>query len=341
MPDSANAPQISVILPVHNGESRLEACLDALCAQTAESMEIIAIDDGSTDSSPAILDGYPDPRLTVVHQARSGVWGARITGISLARGEWVAFCDADDIPHPDLYSCLLESARANHAQMAVCAYRRMDARTGNLLAVEMTPRSTTLKPAQDPVGFAAINTALWNKMFRMDAVRSCLAVRGVAGQDKPRLMEDMVLIASTAGRVDQVSFVKEPLYDYFVHPGSSMRTLSASDARTVAQWLKLVREDVSDDVRACVDVMAFVHLGVSAVDNLIRTASRPELNDYLRWVRTTLTRDFPRYTTRARSSTPVILRLRIARAMFRLGLLVPAMRFLDLVTRHANREVKW
>jgi len=342
MPDSANTPQISVVLPVYNGETKLEACLDALLAQTIDSMEIIAVDDGSTDSSPAILDRYAqsDPRVHVTHQDNRGVWSARLTAISLAKGQWLAFCDADDIPHPRLYESLLACAGTNHAQMAVCAYRRMDARTGALMGVEMVAHDN-LKPYEDPVGFASINTALWNKVFDMDVVRSSLVVRETPHPEAPRLMEDMILIASMLNHIDTVSFVDQALYDYFVHPGSSMRTLSTDDARTVAQWLKLVRADMDDDVRAGIDVMAFVHLGVSALDNLIRTASRRQIHDYLSWVRVTLTHAFPRYTAPAVTSSGVILRLRVSRVLFRMGLLVPAMRLLDAITRRTKREVKW
>ena len=343
MPQSANAPQISVVLPVRNGGSRLEACLDALLSQSAQSIEIIAVEDGSTDSSPALLDTYAaaDPRLRVVHQTNSGVWTARLTGVSLAQGAWLGFCDADDFPHPDLYSSLLASARDNHAQMAVCAFRRMDARTGNLVGVEMAPGTATVDPREDPVGFASINTALWNKLFDMDVVRSSLAVRGGAGLEKPRLMEDMILIASMVNRIGTVSFVNEPLYDYFVHPASSMRTLSSDDTRTVAEWLTLIRAGTDDGVQAAIDVMSFVHLGVSALDNLVRTASHRQLSDYMSWVRTTLKRDFPRYTAPAATSNPVVLRLVMARRLFRMGCLLPAMRLLDWVSRRTHREVKW
>jgi len=341
MQDSANTPLISVILPVYNGEKRLEPCLEALLAQTADSMEILAIDDGSTDSSPAILDRYAesDSRLRVVHQPNSGVWSARLTAISLAGGAWLGFCDADDIPAPDLYSSLLASAQENQAQMAVCAYRRVDARTGDLLGIEMPGGTGTLNPREDPVRFAGVNTALWNKLFDADVVRSSPAVRDAGHRDKPRLMEDMVLIASFLSRIDTVSFVAEPLYDYIVQPGSSMRTLSIEDVQTVARWLVLLRAGMDEDLQACVDVMAFFHLGISALDNLMRTATHGQLRDYQRWVKKTLKRDFPLYTTPAKTSDMFILRLRVARLLFRMGLLLPGMRVMGMVNRMTRREV--
>jgi len=344
MPDSTNAPEISVILPVYNGESRLEACLDALLAQTAESMEIIAIDDSSTDSTPAILDAYAakDPRLVVIHQPKGGVWAARLAGIQRARGQWFAACDADDIPHPGLFATLLASAQETGAQMAVCSYRRIDSRTSEVMAVEMAPQASTVKPREDPVGFAAINTALWNKLFRMDVVKSSLVFADPPEQmGKPRLMEDMILIASMLGSIERVSFVNEVLYDYFVHPASSMKTLMLEDVGTVADWLGWIRAGLDDEVRASVDVMAFVHLGVSAMDNMMRTASTRQLSEYTRWVKTTLQRDFPRYTARATTTNGVIVRLRVARQMFRMGSLLPAMRMIATLSRMTKKEVKW
>jgi len=341
MPDDTSDPTVSVILPVRNGESQLEACLDALLAQTYDSMEVIAIDDGSTDATPAILDKrmVEDSRLHVIHQTQAGVWAARLTGISMAKGKWLSACDADDIPHPELISKLLNSAESNNAQMAVCSYQRLDAHTGALVAVESVPRTATLKPDKDPVGFACINAALWNKLVHMDVVRSSLVVKGAAHQDKPRLMEDMVLLASFVTHVETVSFVHEPLYDYFVSPTSSMRTLTVEDAQTVARWLKIVRSGTEDRLKACLDVMAFLHLGVAALDNMARTTSRRQIHSYLRWVRGVMRRDFPRYTAPATSTDGYIKKLRIARRLFQVDLLLPAIRVLGVVNRLTHREV--
>ncbi len=89
---------LSIIVPICNAERFLENCLSSIAAQTLTDMEVILIDDGSTDGSGAVCDRYAadDPRFRAVHQSNQGVSAARNAGLALARGEWVLFADADD-----------------------------------------------------------------------------------------------------------------------------------------------------------------------------------------------------------------------------------------------------
>lgn len=97
-------PFFSIVIPVYNVAPYLRECLDSVRAQTFTDWECICVDDGSTDESPAILDGYAetDPRFRVVHQPNAGVSAARNKGLDEAKGEWIGFLDADDIWRTDL-----------------------------------------------------------------------------------------------------------------------------------------------------------------------------------------------------------------------------------------------
>lgn len=94
---------ISIIIPVYNVETYLPQCIESVLSQTCRNFELILVDDGSTDQSPAICDEYAlkDNRIKVVHQENSGVSNARNNGISLARGQWITFIDSDDWVDPD------------------------------------------------------------------------------------------------------------------------------------------------------------------------------------------------------------------------------------------------
>lgn len=94
-----NNPFISVIVPVYNVGKYLEECLESLVNQTLENIEIICVNDGSTDNSLNVLNEYrkKDKRITVVNKANGGVSSARNIGLRIARGEYIAFVDADDI----------------------------------------------------------------------------------------------------------------------------------------------------------------------------------------------------------------------------------------------------
>jgi glycosyltransferase involved in cell wall biosynthesis len=95
-------PQVTVLMPAYNAAPFLRAALDSILAQTFTDFELIVVDDASTDSTPAILSSYSDPRLRVVRLDRnSGVSAARNKGISLTKGSYLALMDADDISHPE------------------------------------------------------------------------------------------------------------------------------------------------------------------------------------------------------------------------------------------------
>jgi glycosyltransferase involved in cell wall biosynthesis len=105
-------------MPIYNGEAFLRQALDSLLAQTYTAWELIAVDDGSTDATPKVLEGYTDPRIRVIRQKNGGEAKARNRGLEHVRGEYMAFLDADDIYLPDALR-LMVSFLDNHCQYAV------------------------------------------------------------------------------------------------------------------------------------------------------------------------------------------------------------------------------
>lgn len=105
--------KVSVIIPVYNAEKYLEDCLNSVTGQTLRDLEIICVNDGSTDNSAQILDAYAekDSRIRVVHKENGGLVSARKTGIVAATGEYVGYVDSDDWIEPDMYEKLYEKAR--------------------------------------------------------------------------------------------------------------------------------------------------------------------------------------------------------------------------------------
>ena len=121
-------PKISVIIPVYNAEQYLRKCLDSVVSQTFRDIEIICVDDGSTDGSGAILDEYAakDNRIVVIHQANAGVAAARNTGLKSAQGEYLAFLDSDDAYNPQLCELAYNRACQSGADIVKFLYARTD-----------------------------------------------------------------------------------------------------------------------------------------------------------------------------------------------------------------------
>ncbi|OQB14357.1 MAG: putative glycosyltransferase EpsJ [Firmicutes bacterium ADurb.Bin193] len=119
-------PTISIIVPVYNVEKYLRQCLDSLINQTFEDIEIICINDGSTDNSLEILKEYEqiDQRIKVINQENQGVSSAKNNGIKIAKGEYLAVVDGDDWVEPDAYEILLSAMKKHNVDVVMFSYFR-------------------------------------------------------------------------------------------------------------------------------------------------------------------------------------------------------------------------
>lgn len=122
---------ISVVVPVYNVAAYLPECMESLLRQDHSCLEIILIDDGSTDGSGAICDSYAakDNRVKVIHQKNAGAAAAKNAGLRIATGEYLAFADSDDYLEPDSYSYMLRLLKDSGADAAECSFRYVSPNT--------------------------------------------------------------------------------------------------------------------------------------------------------------------------------------------------------------------
>ncbi len=137
MKKSSVSPLISVIIPVFNAEKYIRKCLDSVTGSTLKDIEIICVDDGSTDGSLAILKEYEskDERIKVLTQAQQYAGTARNNGLAIARGEYIHFLDADDWIDIYAYEKWYEIAKENHAEVCMCMHYNIDIQTGESIPV--------------------------------------------------------------------------------------------------------------------------------------------------------------------------------------------------------------
>lgn len=202
-------PSVSVIIPVFNAASWLRECLDSLLAQTLRGWEAICIDDGSTDAGGAILAQYAakDARIRVVSQENRGVSAARNRAIDAARGEWLAFLDADDTIERDWLERMAGHADSNtdivHADSEYCFGGRF---------VRSRLRSTP------------VETFLRDGWSQLNLLRRSFAA-GTRYPEGMRLKEDVVFFAALALKGARVRIVFERGYNYRRHEGSAIAAL--------------------------------------------------------------------------------------------------------------------
>ena len=140
---------ISVIIPVYNTEKYLRKCIDSFINQTYTNLEIILVDDGSTDLSGKICDEYKkkDSRIIVIHKENGGASDARNVGIEQSTGECITFFDSDDFVDEDYIQYLYNLKSENNSEISVCAYNVSD-EDGNILFAMKTAKSEALSKEQ-------------------------------------------------------------------------------------------------------------------------------------------------------------------------------------------------
>ena len=116
--------RISIIVPIYNTEKYLDRCIASIVAQSYENLEIILVDDGSSDNCGIICDRWAinDNRIKVLHKSNGGLSDARNAGLSIATGEYIGFVDSDDYIHMDMYQELFDLIKKYGADMAICEY---------------------------------------------------------------------------------------------------------------------------------------------------------------------------------------------------------------------------
>lgn len=227
-------PHISLIIPVHNAEPFLDRCLESAAAQTEPALEIICVDDASTDASGAMLDARAaaDSRFRVVHRpVNGGESAARNQGVALARGEYLAFLDHDDMLEPDACRLLYAAAREAGADIARGRVRTIDYEgQANLSPLQLQRDIST-------VSRFYFNVDWWSAIYR------ARLVQGRLGFDETFLLGgDMIFLTEALIATPRVRCIDDIVYTHFLLPDSgASRTLSQEKIRsTLASRLHII-----------------------------------------------------------------------------------------------------
>ena len=262
-----NTIKLSIVVAVYNLEKYLPRCLDALVNQTLEDIEILCVDDGSTDSAPQIIEDYkkryPD-KIKTYHKENGGEFTTRNYGLERAIGEYVTFVDSDDYVENTWAEKLYNTAKEYNADIAVCAFERIDLKTGKVVATDMTSFGYTCKkiiPEDDFMLF--INPAPWNKIYKREKIKDLrfLPFRG---------FNDAMFLISSFTRIDKIAFIPEVLYHYYLRYDSQIHTVNKQDVDNLKKYLLEVKElyiksGKYEEMKYILDLMAFIHLGISVM----------------------------------------------------------------------------
>lgn len=284
-------PPVTVIVTTHNLENTIEDCLRDLFSQTFQQFDLLMVDDCSSDGTREILQRwqakYPDRIKLYLLEEKLGM-PARTRNAALQSGlvdgEFFLFQDGDDRIEPTLLETLYRLAVQQDADVAVCAYDRVERASGRTLCREMTgfPSVVELPPTGDLLAF--INTAPWNKLWRRSR---CAQLR----YSDFRVGEEVAPQLRCFAGCRRIAFTDQVLIHYQVHADSVISNTAREDILAFAQELARCQAEVSGVYRDTLGLMAYLHIGLSMA---IRAADNPQIDTkaHLRWTKDYLAQEF-------------------------------------------------
>lgn len=227
---SVTSPLISVIIPVYNVEKYLPACLDSVLSQTYKNLEILLIDDGSTDKSSRICKLYAsrDARIRLVREKNAGLSGARNKGIGLAKGEYLTFLDSDDFLAPDAIEYLYKLVKKSGAPISVCSHyeRKENGGLRDFNSSKLPTRKLSVADALNSMlnerGFMV---SAWGKLYSGELFLSPKSLPAIRFSER-KLHEDvgttyrLFLRALALDRAAKIAYGASPKYYYNLRSSS-------------------------------------------------------------------------------------------------------------------------
>ena len=167
--------KISVIIPVYNVEKYLSACMESIINQTYKNLEIILVNDGSTDSCPQICEEYAakDNRIKVIHKKNGGLSDARNIGLKQATGDLISFVDSDDVVSLGFYQKLLNAFIENNADIAECAFLKFEKENAMNEAKEDSCPNAEIFETEKALGQlleGPLSICVWNKIYKKEVI---------------------------------------------------------------------------------------------------------------------------------------------------------------------------
>ena len=218
---------VSVIIPVYNVLPYLKESLDSVTNQTYKNLEIIIVDDGSTDGSASVCDSYKtDSRVKVIHQENKGLSGARNAGLELATGEYIAFLDSDDAFLLNMIQTMVEGIERSKADIAVCGFdivyskkNMTESRFFKKRGFRIEKEETLSKDEAVIYLTRKVKTCVWNKLYRKELWDNLRFPEG-------RVFEDVWVLPDLLDKINRVHLISESLILYRQRPGSITSTVN-------------------------------------------------------------------------------------------------------------------
>lgn len=232
--------KVSVLIPLYNVSAYLHQSLEPLLSQPFQDIEIILVDDGSTDGSAAICDEYAekDSRIRVFHEPHGGVAHSRQVGLNHAKGDYILYVDADDRVDAAMISDMYDEATRKHADMVICDYRELT-HEGEVYR-KQEPRALDGVTILNDILTGKLYGALWNKMMR----REWLLETKATFPQQLSMREDLIFLSQCLPYAEKIAYIPKAYYGYERRNASALTSNyldeSASYYNQESLWISLI-----------------------------------------------------------------------------------------------------
>lgn len=211
--------KVSVIVPVYNTEKYLRCCMDSVIGQTLRDIEIVCVNDGSTDDSLAILQEYAakDERIKIINQENKGLSAARNAGLKVATADYISFIDSDDFVHLTFLERLYNAIQDTNCDIAGCDFAKIRGKR------EVLPSQKGVEKIYEPALNVLLNRKnfihfnVWNKLYKRELIRGIPFIEGM-------YYEDWVFNTCVFAGAKSFVWISAPLYGYRISENSIMRS---------------------------------------------------------------------------------------------------------------------
>lgn len=256
---TSNKPLVSIIVSIYNTEKYLDKCINSLINQTYKNLEIILVNDGSSDSSLAICNRYAktDKRIIVVDKENGGAAQARNLAISKSNGQYISFVDSDDYVANKFIELLVDNIDRAQADICACNYYKVydnGNRIKNQHRRPTTIQLTNLDGVRDVLlENSILETMLWNKLFKTE-----LFTKNAIKMPEGEIYEDTRTLYRLLYYSNKIYYFDEPLYYYLQRPGSVMNhgvklenlKLLTAIATETGDWLNSKTKAFENEIQA-------------------------------------------------------------------------------------------
>lgn len=275
-------PLISIIIPVYNVEKFLNSCLDSVINQTYQNLEIMCVNDGSTDNSLKILEQYAqkEPRINIINQSNKGLAGARNTALDALNGEYFFFLDSDDFIHPQTIEILYSEIKKDDSDIICCDFQR----TSNLY------KDTSFESLQEPyistiidkplIEFTKIKSKLspsvWTNLYKTKKFGDIRFVEGY-------VWEDVFYTIQCFDRIEKIKCLNVKLYKYMQNPNSiSLYKYSKNKIDSHIKNIQLIDNYFNNNNKQIEIKEKLIAISLRRVLNDVKHSKDIELRQYLK-----------------------------------------------------------